>query len=96
MGGSEDGPGNRLLAALCTALPMTLMSLASCVSYAHLMESNKRPISVALLSSSSFFSAGMASWSHNMCSHCPFLMTCPDITFSLFLHPGVIDRDDYT
>ena len=72
--------------------PITLISLASCVSYAHLMEPitfHKVPqLSVSFLSSASIFSAGFANLIHNLASNCPFLITCPDITFTLFLQAG--------
>lgn len=43
---------DRVVSAFLTALPITLISLASCVSYAHLMEpiGGQPPISLSLLS----------------------------------------------
>lgn len=82
----------RIVAGFLTALPITLISLASCISYAHLIEPIGRyqPLSVALLSSASIFSAGIGNLIHNAMSNCPYLVTCPDITFTLFMQAGQI------
>ena len=88
----KTGLASKLLTSFLTATPITLVSLASCVSYAHLMEPitfHRVPqLSVSFLSSASIFSAGFANLIHNLASNCPFLITCPDITFTLFLQAG--------
>ncbi|CAL1171232.1 unnamed protein product [Cladocopium goreaui] len=92
---NEQSTGSRLVSGFLTALPITLISLASCVSYAHLMEpigigGKTPPLSLALLSSASIFSAGFGNFIHNVMSHCQYLVTCPDITFTLFMQAGQI------
>jgi len=88
----DESDGGRLVSGFLTALPITLISLASCVSYAHLMEpiGGQPPVSLSLLSSASIFSAGLGNLIHNVLAHCPYLVTCPDITFTLFMQAGQI------
>ncbi|CAE8653299.1 unnamed protein product [Polarella glacialis] len=69
-----------------TATPITLMSLASCVSYAQLIKPS--PLSPGYFAAASFFSAGFSSLITNRMSHCPFLVTAPDMTFTLFIQSG--------
>eukprot|EP00928_Gymnodinium_smaydae_P012882 TRINITY_DN14703_c0_g2_i1.p1 TRINITY_DN14703_c0_g2~~TRINITY_DN14703_c0_g2_i1.p1 ORF type:complete len:876 (+),score=98.39 TRINITY_DN14703_c0_g2_i1:74-2701(+) len=71
---------------LLTAMPITLTSMASCVSYAQLIQPTT--LSVGYLAAASFFSAGISSGLANMLSYCPFLVTSPDMTFTLFFASG--------
>mmetsp|Transcript_117844 Transcript_117844/g.334114 ORF Transcript_117844/g.334114 Transcript_117844/m.334114 type:complete len:828 (-) Transcript_117844:121-2604(-) len=66
-----------------TSMPITLLSLASCVSYAELIKPT--PLSVSFLAGASYFSAGLTHVITNLASKCPFMVTSPDMTFTLFV-----------
>jgi len=83
----------RLVWAALTAVPMALMSLASCVSYAHLLVEDT-PVDGDFVAAASFFSSGAAVLATNMASLCPFTVSSPDMTIVLFLRNVVLSVSD--
>jgi len=82
----RPGIAKRLVIAAMTAMPMTLMCLASCVSYAQLMVQDTHGIlSANFVAAANFCSVANAIWTANAVSFTAITMTSPDMTIILFL-----------
>lgn len=75
---------HHVLMGAITALPITLMSLASCVSYAQLV-SAENGFDVDFLAAANYFCLGITVLVTNLMSNCPYTMCSPDMTINLYL-----------
>eukprot|EP00929_Paragymnodinium_shiwhaense_P050503 TRINITY_DN25417_c0_g1_i1.p1 TRINITY_DN25417_c0_g1~~TRINITY_DN25417_c0_g1_i1.p1 ORF type:complete len:943 (-),score=150.67 TRINITY_DN25417_c0_g1_i1:49-2877(-) len=76
----------QLLSAVSTALPISLMSLASALSYAQLLSASANSVlSPDLIAASAFLSIALTTFTVSATSHCAFQFCMPDMTIVLFL-----------
>mmetsp|Transcript_1184 Transcript_1184/g.2355 ORF Transcript_1184/g.2355 Transcript_1184/m.2355 type:complete len:960 (+) Transcript_1184:35-2914(+) len=76
------------LLGLATAIPITLMSVSSCASYAQFVTLGS-PMAPNFLAAANFFSAGFAALLTNRASHTPYMVSSADMTNMLFLRMHV-------
>lgn len=74
----------QVLQSTVNSIPIALISIASCATYAHLL-SQGTYLSADDLTSAGFLSCGVAVWTYNAMSHSPFAIASPDVTLILFL-----------
>jgi len=84
MGFLPENLGERLLWGTFTAIPLTLMSLASCGTYSQFITKDNN-MNAGFLAAANFFSASMTVWSTSLLSHTPYTLTSPDMTNNLFI-----------